>query len=426
MKKFFFVLIVSCFLVACDHESEEPEIQFVPEQTILMYFPWSQDSNDIYLHLLNNISAMQMAVENNRGLGQRKIMVFIAQSSTRAALLDFRYIADNKDQQDGRCVADTIKQYTHLSGKDFTTAAGMTSIFKDVMQASRGTKSYSLIIGCHGMGWLPAGTDIFPNPSTTWAKRELSANNAAAANNGKNIVLTRYFGHSLLKSYQTEVSELSAAVKNTFGKTKFIVFDDCYMSNIEVAYELKEVTENYIASPIEMMIAGLPYRTLGMDLINENYQNVCDKFHAYYSSDAYNQYGALAVTKTSEIDDMANIIKRINAKYPEGSMSAEELKAIQNYDLLDNPVFLDMSDYVMTLCKEKDVALYQEFVNQMDKMIPYKCHTTDFVVTTHQDDMGHPLYGKIKTYSGISISDPSMHPGIQEAKKLTGWWKATH
>ena len=100
MKKFFFVLIVSCFLVACDHESEEPEIQFVPEQTILMYFPWSQDSNDIYLHLLNNISAMQMAVENNRGLGQRKIMVFIAQSSTRAALLDFRYIADNKDQQE--------------------------------------------------------------------------------------------------------------------------------------------------------------------------------------------------------------------------------------------------------------------------------------------------------------------------------------
>lgn len=44
---------------------------------------------------------------------------------------------------------------------------------------------------------------------------------------------------------------------------EYILFDDCYMSSVEVAYELKEATRFLIASTSEMMAYGMPYATVG-------------------------------------------------------------------------------------------------------------------------------------------------------------------
>ncbi len=46
-------------------------------------------------------------------------------------------------------------------------------------------------------------------------------------------------------------------------KMEYILFDDCYMSSVEVAYELKEATRFLIASTSEMMAYGMPYATVG-------------------------------------------------------------------------------------------------------------------------------------------------------------------
>ena len=40
---------------------------------------------------------------------------------------------------------------------------------------------------------------------------------------------------------------------------QFIMFDDCYMSSMEVAYDLKDVTDYIIASTSEVMAYGMPY-----------------------------------------------------------------------------------------------------------------------------------------------------------------------
>ena len=48
---------------------------------------------------------------------------------------------------------------------------------------------------------------------------------------------------------------------------EYILFDDCYMSTVEVAYDLKNVTSHLIASTSEIMAYGMPYDKIGQYLI---------------------------------------------------------------------------------------------------------------------------------------------------------------
>lgn len=42
-------------------------------------------------------------------------------------------------------------------------------------------------------------------------------------------------------------------------KMEYILFDDCYMSSLEAAYDLRHVTRHLIACPTEIMAYGMPY-----------------------------------------------------------------------------------------------------------------------------------------------------------------------
>lgn len=60
---------------------------------------------------------------------------------------------------------------------------------------------------------------------------------------------------------------------------EYILFDDCYMSSIEVAYELKDVTKYLIGSTSEMMAYGMPYAAIGEYLLgNPDYQSDVKNF----------------------------------------------------------------------------------------------------------------------------------------------------
>ena len=63
---------------------------------------------------------------------------------------------------------------------------------------------------------------------------------------------------------------------------EYILFDDCYMSSIEVAYELKDVADYLIASTCEVMAYGMPYATMGKHLLGTpDYRAICDDFYDF-------------------------------------------------------------------------------------------------------------------------------------------------
>lgn len=63
---------------------------------------------------------------------------------------------------------------------------------------------------------------------------------------------------------------------------EYILFDDCYMSSIEVAYALKDVTDYLIGSTSEVMAYGMPYAEIGQYLIGKvDYAGICDGFYSF-------------------------------------------------------------------------------------------------------------------------------------------------
>ena len=58
--------------------------------------------------------------------------------------------------------------------------------------------------------------------------------------------MTRYFG-GVTSDDQTDISTLADAISDAGLKMEFILFDDCYMSSVEVAYDLRHVTGHIIA-----------------------------------------------------------------------------------------------------------------------------------------------------------------------------------
>lgn len=394
-----FALLLSVSATSCS--SDEPETYVEPtiaEQTVFMYLPWA-GGGDIYTAVKDNIAAFEQAIKDNNGLDGRKLLVFASQNSSQSCLIKISY--KNKT-----CVRDTLKSY-EFSSLDYTTAEGLASILNDVKQIAP-AKAYAMTIGAHGMGWLPSD-------NATSIKVQTKSNAQ------KQKRLTRYFGDPDEAAYQTDITTLAKAISNAGITMKYILFDDCYMSNIEVAYDLKDVTEHIIASTSEVMMAGFPYNDIGKALLTNDYEAICNGFYNFYINYTYNgdpyPYGTIGVTDCSEVDALAEIMKQINATYPEG-LTNVKYRELQVLDRYTPAIFYDLGSYIDNLCDDED--LKATFNAQLEKVVPYKAHTEKYFTYLKNYEP------TINEFSGITISDPSKNSKAATAKLNTAWYKATH
>lgn len=326
------------------------------------------------------------------GLENERIIVFISTSASEATMFELKY-------EDGKCTRETLKEYTSPA---FTTEKGLTSILNDMKSFAPATE-YAMVVGCHGMGWLPVyGTG---SRSAVPFKPHWEY-----ADGGP---LTRYFG-GLIPAYQTDITTLSGSLSRAGLKMEFILFDDCYMSSVEVAYELRHVTDYLIACPTEVMAFGMPYATIGEYLLGEpDYRSVCDEFYRFYSTYQY-PYGTLGITACSELDAMATLMKKINETC---SFDISGNGSVQRMDGYDPVIFYDFGDYVRQLCAGYP-DLLQAFERQLAKVIPYMAHTEKFYSARSG---ALPIH----TFSGITTSAPSTSPQAVDWGN-TAWYQATH
>lgn len=378
LLKFYCVTILAFLLISsCKHEDgPEPDNSF--KRTLIVYMPWA---TNLYSSFRQNIDDLEEAIETN-GLKDQRILVYIADSHASADLFEIKL---NK----GVCQKDTLKRYTfddQLYNMDYTTDTGLTSIFTDIILQAPANE-YSMIVGCHGSGWTPV------TRSTN----------------------TRAFGGTTGK-YQTDISTLRKALENVRIKLQFLLFDDCYMANAEVAYELRNVTNYIIASTSEIMGYGMPYHTMGKYLLGTpNYQSVCNEFLAFYNNYS-SPYGTISVTNTSVMDNLATEMKKLNEQY---TIDNSTLNTVQKLDGYNPSIFFDCGDYISKLSNGAGIQALQ----QLERAVPYQAHTEDYCTAmgSYFSLRTFPIY----TFSGLTISDPSSN-SLANQKKETSWWKATH
>lgn len=399
------MMLIACgaLLTAChhSHENDDP-VDTTAQQTILLYMPWS-GGGSIYNACLKNITAMKTAIEYRGGLGQKRVVVFIASTANRAHLIDLKY-------ENGLCRNDTLKTYTTLSGNDYTTLAGITALFSDVVSMAK-AHSYGMVVGAHGMGWLPAGEDAGLQAKSGSILMMPARRKGIPVDHE---IETRFIGTAVNgdKLYQTDIDVFGNAVRNTFSHLDFLLFDDCYMQNIEVAYALRDVTDYLIGSTSEVMMVGLPYTSVGGHLLDGEYTAVTQDFYDFFI-DYKDPYGTLSVVKTSEVQQMASLMREAYQRH-----TSVDTDGVQYLDGYSPTIFFDMGSYIKALCAD-DEALLSQLQAQMKRMMVAAVHTPLFYSVINKSAM------EIKDFSGITISDPSTARAA-ESKTQTLWWHATH
>ena len=386
---------------SCDDDDEKftpPAPNTHPTQTLLMYMPWS---GNLTSYFRINIVDMKQAISYGI-LEDERVLVFFATSPTQATLYELIYNA-----AEGSCEEKLLKEYQN---HPCTTATGITSILNDVKTFAP-ADHYSMTIGGHGMGWLPVNAS-----RTSYPKASTDASTAPTYHwEVQDYPLTRYFGGTS-SNHQTDITTLAQAIKDAGIVMEYILFDDCYMSCVEVAYDLRHVTRHLIASTSEVMAYGMPYTPMAEHLLRDiDYEAVSQTFYDFYMNYS-TPCGTIATTVTTELDSLATLMREINTRYTWNDTLTTSLQYLDGYS---PHLFYDLSHYAALLCT--DSLLLQRFNEQLERAVPAasRAHTPKFysVFNGRQTPINH--------FCGLTTSDPSTHH-LATPKTKTNWYKATH
>ena len=409
--------------VSCSNgdSPDGPDVPVTPVgQTVFMFFPWS---NSLLSDFRRTVEDMQTVVAE-RSMKDERIMVFMATSEREAVLFELK-------KQNGRCLTDTLR---HYSDRPFTSRQWLTSLFSEVMTLAPASR-YGMVVGCHGLAWVPVqgqrnarkrlgSQERIDEEDNLYKEERLDKEGLYKEERidkeGDDLmhfevqgpVTTRFIGGTYPET-QIETTDLADAMADAGFHTEYILFDACYMSSVEVAYELKDVTHYLIASPTEVLSYGFPYITMGKHLLGTpNYKGIADSFISFYSS--YNlPYGTVAVTDCTQLDALAAIAQQINAA------AAEQLvpNGVQIMDGYSPTLFYDLG-HLMSL-KDAGTVLTAAFAEQLDKTVPYKGHTDQYFTALKDAPVD------IKHYSGLNTSQGSLNH-MADRLSETAWHKATN
>ena len=395
-RKLLLLFVTATFLIACGEKEDNPKppTPGMAEQTHLMYMPWSDNLTSYFRINIDDMASVIAAGIDD----EVRVLVFFMESASTGSLFEL--------QREGKqCIRRTIKDYK--APIDFTTAAGIASILGDA-KAEAPARRYTMSIGSHGMAWLPVTSQTKAAQRSALPPRKEYWEYAAP-----DRPLTRWFG-GVNTANRTEIQTLAEALTQAGMHMDYILFDDCYMSSVEVAYDLRHVTDYLIGSTSEIMAYGFPYALVGEHMLGEvNYEGICDTFHTFYSNYDY-PYGTIGVTCCAELDDLADIMRRINASCTFDTALVNELQRLDGYS---PALFFDLGDYVRHLCT--DAAMLDAFEQQLARTVPWHRHTDSYYSMTNGVN---PIY----TFSGITTSDPSIDPEIMIDRQQTAWYQATH
>ena len=415
IKKLFtlFICMISLAMTFTGCSEEAFDTDSVNKQTILVFYPWtgSKSNTGLLGYLQNNIDSICDGIIDRKGLNNSRVLVFLSDKYNHSTLYDLQYNATTKSVD-----RVPLKEY---EGASYASAEGIADILNEVKtQAS--ALNYALIVGVHGCGWTYASDwsryPYYARPSVTRPRD----NNFSGIQFGPdpNAPLTRFFGSVSLAENAMDISTLAEGIKESGLKMQYILFDACYMSNIETAYELKDVTNYMIASGSEIMAAGLPYRSMWSYLNSPtpNYSGIVSTSVNFYKNSSA-PFCNLAAIDCRQVEKLAGVMKDINA---ENQLSASvSLDSIQHLDGFRPNLFYDLETYVDSL--HPSGYLLDQFKNQLKLTIKASDHTEEAYTCIYSSESF-----KIKNYCGITISDPSQHSVAIKGREKTGWWKATH
>lgn len=350
----FFLLVT---LVGC--KKEEPMV----ERTLVFYYPYAAN---LQSYFRTNIEDMKTAITALGGTPNQRVMVLLSGSENTCTLYEIRY-------KKGVAELYMCEDYASVNS---ASVEGFSSIWSDIERHAPASR-YSMVIGAHGLGWVPR-EDV------------------------KNAPMRRYFG-GLTYATRMNIEDFACCLRKRNIRLEFLLFDCCYMANVELCYELSDVTEYIVATTSELMGPGMPYLRIGAALLGTpDYAQMTQGFLEFYSSYS-TPCGTLAVIRSAEMRALAEFTKRMYASHYQ---DAGYLRSSQVLDGYSPPLFYDYGDYMVHLhLTEGEKAEMDELLR---RVVPFAVHTpTYYSAFTYRQ---YPItYFSGLTTSACSLNAQAVH-----------------
>lgn len=374
------------------------------ERTVVLYMP----GRSLIYYFRKNVDALMRAVDASIPGNGRMIVAWQPDDLRKATLQEVYFNTASRS-----CEIITLKEYDSFEAAD---PAQVADLLADAVAAAPANR-YGLLIGCHGKAWIPASSGTLP--------RSLMKTPAAddVWTPAPGALPTRSFGDT---GHELDIAQLAQVLEAQSVRFDYLVFDDCFMANIETLYDLRHAVDYIVASPCEIMAAGFPYDRVLPYLFNgdtprEQLAEACREFWNFYQNDwntivGNQQSGCISLTVTAELDALAEAMRRVN----QAPGSSFELTQFQSYKGGVTKLFYDLGQYVEMSCADAGVAA--DFDAALERAVPSDCrlHTPNFYSAYNS------ALNPITYYSGITTSQPETAEPFATDCRQTAWYLNTH
>lgn len=212
-------------------------------------------------------------------------------------------------------------------------------------------------------------------------------------------------------------------------KFDYIFFDACFMQCIEVAYELRDVTNYMIGSPAEIPGPGAPYDKVIESLCKGDAKGIVQAYDSGYPSGIYTGV-LLSCIDCTKLDALAEATGQLLIPHYMAQTEPSTYGFQAYCSALDRyTYYFDMSTTMHCLLPEEDYAAWLELFNQAVPLYkfsdPLVGHAFPewYANLCIDSKLRNPEY-----YGGVSMFVPMAKYdayGWNEAFRKTSWYKAT-
>lgn len=294
MNKFKALSVIALCLFCSCHHDDEPSEEDVPERTVLIYIA---GENNLDKFASSDIKEMK---DGSRDLQDRqKLIVYIDRAESTPPF--FARIKDGK-------FVDSVSV-----NESVTANPAVLEYALQYMRTNYPAKSYGLVLWGHASGWLVSNDSIAYSKSRAYGG---DTGNSSSGGSGK---------------YWMNIPSMARAIANGMGgiPLRFVFGDCCSFGCVEVAYELRKVTDYVIGSPAEIPDEGAPYNLIVPRLFSEKdtfYKEIIDEYYQFYKKEIeaypnkyYNlEHGdlkgysvPLMAAKTAELENLCSATGRL-------------------------------------------------------------------------------------------------------------------
>lgn len=411
MKKLLIAICAVAMLAAC-HKDDTEENEVKADRTVLVYISGECSLWDFIDDDMDEMKIGSLSIGNNN------LLVYVDNATTGEipwlARINKGQITDSVSFTEIAKVMNLDPAESLVKGDPYSSEAQvMEGVLRYAFQKfpSR-NNDYGLVLWGHGSGWLIKDSISY----TAMARQK-----AYGIDNGRNDK-----GYSADNGKWLNIPSM-AKLLSKLPHLSFIFCDCCNMMCLEVAYELRNVTDYLIGTPAEIPGVGAPYNTVVPAMFEKTtfWKSIVDY---YFKQRAGGFDVPLSVIQTNGMENLANatktVLKNSASKIGEGYPNTSGL-IYYYYDSSSHQVFFDANDFIL---KYADTNEYNSWKQVLDKTVIYKKMATSWMINKNSWPNYYGNYFTVteEKYGGVSMFVPTYIQQTTDNKYIQQmqWYKA--